>query len=1501
MEKLLQKLNLNFDSKGLKRGRMLYSSSNSLLVLEILGGCFKIDEAKKFVDVASVKYLETFPNIKYFSLKLDDNSSLSMNYRKELFEHIFLLNYKRKNYEIKLGEKIFINFKEGVHKKEDKLCIALIASNLGIKMDMIQDISPASDITFPFKEKKPRLSDVAFCENAVPYELEELPINSEDVEKFFDDVKVIGKVFKIETKNIRQKVLHSIYITNYKESVQVRYFDVKEIELNKDDVIEAYGRMKFDTYANTVVLQAVSVVKNDTIIKSPEINALPVEEERCELHVHSNFDTIDAIPDATEYYKNAKKLGISSLAICDKENVLSFFKTEEANKEMGIKGLYGTELKIINENEFKIFYNNSPYPVNSFVGIDIETTGLSPLFDEIIEISAYKKVDGKIVDYSVLVNRENGDNSLSTKTTELTSITKEMLDNEGIDIKLALQGLLDFIGDAVIIGHNATFDVYFIEEKMRKFLGVKKNYSFVDTMNFARVMIKNKRSYQLQDVASYLKVNLTQHHRAIYDAICCYEIFFKLMGLVSRTELINNEPNETVYAEVKTNTTKALEKLNSLNYEILSQEKIEGLKNSYISVIKFDGNRVEETFHLPDNISSLKVNTVYKENKHFYQDLSLLNNMITEEDILKHQRPFTITALVKNQEGLKDLYKLISLSHTKRITSRGVVLFLSDITKEARKNLLIGSSSRSGIFEKVYFKGAMNLPMKFSFYDYIEFNPKEAYYSIDSNIDDERIKSIIKFLGLKASKLNLPFCMASDAHYIYKEDSEIYKILNKTDFVGGKAHPYKNATYLSEFPIYSTSNMIKKCKEYGYDDLTARKYVIDNPFIVSNLCADSLRITPDKLYVPTETFLKDKNLDVLEGRNITNIKEEFLRLINLSLEKYKYEGKLPEYVEARVKREVDSITQNGYHIIYYISYLLVKKSLMDGYSVGSRGSVGSSFVANLMGITEVNALKPHYRCPKCNYQIYKDVPSFIKIDDKKEAILRKNLNDVSSGFDLKPETCPCCGENLVRDGHDIPFETFLGFNGDKVPDIDLNFASVYQSTAHLFTKELFGENNVVRAGTISKFADKTAFNIVKDYYNGTLSDCEVLRKSESIVDIKRTTGQHASGIVVIPEGMCYEDFMPVQYPANDNSKWLTTHFDYKAIHDNLLKLDILGHIDPTVLKALMDEVRKNPSEYPFKTIQEIPFCDQKIYDLLRKDSQDIVNALGISEFGTNFVMGMLKKIHVESFADLIKVSGLSHGTDVWQNNGEDLVSGNTRFGTIPFKDTIGCRDDIMVELMHYGLKSKSAFDIMEFVRKGKLHKGETEKWEKYKKEMIESNVPEWYIWSLSKIKYMFPKAHAIAYVMSALRIAWFKVYKPLVFYKVYLSIRDKKFDTKTICTNDVDKIEARIDQIKNDKYASAVEKDKIDMLEFSREMINKGFRILLPNINKSSATEFLIVDDKTLLCPFNMIDGVGDEIAKTIERNRTEPYKSLDDLKQRGKANKKFIDGCLELNIMNFD
>ena len=1497
INRIVKKLNINIDTEGVSLC-FKQDKAHSLLIAS-----FKDTKLKNIEDYDILllplwnSLRESFPNVKYFAVEVNETKENSY----KLFKTIFNLNYKRKRYEVKITDsKIFIDTKFNVNSKYDKETIKIMLSLLNIKQGYVfSGEEEIKEIVTPYSENTSRKFDKV--KNYVETKIEDLPITEEMIEKFFVYPKIEGRIVSMDDRRTTKGISYIMTVTNYNESVYVKCFSQSEIAYKIGDSVIVSGKMMYDTYAKKVVLNAYSIEPSNKVFKEDEFDVLESEPMRAELHVHSHFDTQDSIVSPEEYYSNAKKLGISALAICDKENVQSFFESEEKAKEYDVKPIYGVELKVINDKEFKIFHERGSYD-NTFVGLDIETTGLSNIFDEIIEISAYKVVDGKTLEYSCLVNLDSykNINEISEFTTSLTSITNEMLSSEGVSIKDALNGLVDFIGNGIIVAHNADFDVPFIERKLKTYLNLEKKYSYIDTLNFAKAMFEMK-SYTLDKVASKVKVSLEQHHRAIYDAKCCLDIFYALMSLVSETDIepTYSESDETIYALIRTTNIKALEAVKDVKeFNLIYSNHDETTKACFENLVSFKHNKINALLNLEFKGSILKVYTM---DETYWNNLNRLNEKITLNTYLK-DRETHVTCIVKNQKGLKALYKLISLSHTKRIYSHGVCVLLSDILNNTDlvENALFGSSCSSGIFKKIYLSGKeQNFPL--DLFDYFEIQPIEAYYNIDRDITDERIKYVVKYIMKYAKEHNKLVCFDTDAHYLYKKDVEIRKVLVNTALSGGVFNPHSHALRLGEVPMYSTSALIKKMSS-DYE-LDATPYVCDNTLKIASQI-ENINIAPTKLYIPTETFLKDKKLEVLEGRNITNIKDEFERLCNLSLEDYKINGSLPEYVSKRADREMKSIEANGYHIIYYISYLLVKKSNMDGYVVGSRGSVGSSFVANLMGITEVNALKPHYRCPKCHYQIYKDVPSFVKIDIAKESFLRGNLNIVSSGFDLKDAECPCCQTKMLKDGQDIPFETFLGFNGDKVPDIDLNFASVYQAKAHLFTKELFGENNVVRAGTISKFADKTAYTTLEKYYkenNIDVSSAEIERRSQKVIDVKRTTGQHASGIVIIPEGMEYEDFVPIQYPANKSDAWITTHFDYKSIHDNLLKLDILGHVDPTVLKALMEEVKKNPSEYPFKTVKEIPFVDEKIFDLLRKDSADVINALGISEFGTKFVMGMLKEININSFADLVKVSGLSHGTDVWQNNSQVLVAGTTDFGTIPFKDVIGCRDDIMVQLLEYKLEPKDAFDIMEFVRKGKVQK-DGAKWEKYKTILKEHSVPDWYIWSLSKIKYMFPKAHAVAYVMSALRIAWFKAYKPLIFYKVYMSIRDKKFDTKTICTNDISIIDNTIEKYTQNRNISAVDFDKVDMLQMAREMISLGYTFLPPSINHSHSSEFLIVDNTKLLVPYNKIDGVGDEIANSIyEARKDVPYKDEADLRTRGKANKKFIDGCINLGVYNFD
>jgi len=577
-----------------------------------------------------------------------------------------------------------------------------------------------------------------------------------------------------------------------------------------------------------------------------------------------------------------------------------------------------------------------------------------------------------------------------------------------------------------------------------------------------------------------------------------------------------------------------------------------------------------------------------------------------------------------------------------------------------------------------------------------------------------------------------------------------------------------------------------------------------------------------------------------------------------------------------LEKELNSIIGHGFAVIYLIAHKLVKKSLSDGYLVGSRGSVGSSFVATMMEITEVNPLPPHYVCPSCKHsEFFTD-------------------GSVACGFDLPEKNCPACGAKYIKDGHDIPFETFLGFKGDKVPDIDLNFSGEYQPIAHNYTKVLFGEDYVYRAGTIGTIADKTAYGYVKGYasdYNLHFRSAEIDRLAKGCTGVKRTTGQHPGGIIVVPDYMDIYDFTPIQYPADDKtSEWKTTHFDFHSIHDNILKLDILGHDDPTVIRMLQDLSGIDPKTIPTDDPDVLKlFSSTESLGVTEEQIRCKTGTLGIPEYGTRFVRQMLESTKPTTFAELVQISGLSHGTDVWLGNAQELINN----GICELKDVIGCRDDIMVYLMHKGLEPSLAFKIMESVRKGK---GLTDEWIE---EMKKHNVPDWYIDSCLKIKYMFPKAHATAYVLMAVRIAYFKVHYPILFYATYFSVRADDVDID-VMRRGSKAIRAKIEEIEAKGLdASPKEKSLHTVLEIALEMCERGFSFKPIDLYRSDARNF-IVDGNALLAPFNALPGVGTNAAINIVKAREEgEFLSKEDLQKRAKLSKTVVDlldqhGCLK-------
>ena len=1399
------------------------------------------------------------------------------------------------------------------------------------------------------------------------YNISDLPFDQIEVDSFPEHlVQIKGTIFNVELKETKKVNIYSYSVYDGIDSIIVKQV-ISKSKLNntstfkEGDYIDVKGEITYDTFARDVLINALE--NGITLLQKENKEEFVIEETpedmlRTELHIHTKMSTHDGLNDVSDYFKNAKKYGIKALAITDLENVQAFPDGVVAAKANEIKPIYGCEFNVYDENSHKIVYIRNNEINYEYVGVDIETTGLSNQFDDIIEISAYKRVNNELKTYSVIVKLADM-SKLTQKIVDLTSITPELIENEGIDVKDALNGFIEFVGNAFIVAHNATFDVPFLEEKIKTILGKNIKYNFIDTLMFSRVVLKDElKRFSLDVVAKKLKCTLEQHHRAIYDAICCYDIFFALMERLTVNHYSVKDDNMVFPCEgvVKYGTYAKETELRSLidNSKIVSQNiiekhtdecgkivietnqeyidewesslespipytvdgslytfeyntaesmkliaKLKTRKGSKKNVINFEkivtveknqGAKGEITLRF-DNADELAVFLDYglKETTTKNDNVSVdtLNSLILKEDLPNYVRPYNAIVIAKNQQGLKDLFKLVSLAHT-RYMGRNPQIPLS-LLRKYKENLVLGSAGLDGLFRVAFEKSFDEFKSNIDLYDYMELEPLESYIPVSDTRDQKNdIITTIKKIANYCDSINKMVVVGSDAYYI-KPEQKIYRdyYINQP-MVGGGLHRLAKKNVGVQC-LRSTPELIREYSNYVGED-NARRYVVSNTNKVSNMIDDNIRVIHDKLYTPTDDFLKDKVLDVV-GHTVPSVKEELKNICMKEVKKYEVNGKLPLLIQKRLDKELNSIIGNGFQVTYYIAYLLVKKSNSDGYIVGSRGSVGSSFVANLMGITEVNALAPHYYCPHCHFTRFK-----LNDEERKEYgyagdDLDDKLNSVDDGFDLPDAVCPVCGRPLSKDGHDIPFETFLGFNGDKVPDIDLNFSGDYQWKAHNFCKEVFGADHAFRAGTTSTVAEKTAFGYIKASYERRglrIRNTEADRQSKELEGTKHTTGQHPGGIIVIPANFDVLDFTPVQYPANDkNSTWLTTHFDFHKIHDNVLKLDILGHDDPTVLKYLMDYVHEHPTEFPFNDVKGIPLDDPEVYQLLYPDKNDEIHSLAIPEFGTQFVTGMLKDTSPKTFAQLVKISGLSHGTDVWLGNAQDLVSGKSGFAKVPFAKIIGCRDDIMVDLIYMGLNPSKAFEIMEFVRKGKPSK-DKEKWEELKKYMEEKNVPEWYIWSCEKIKYMFPKAHAVAYVLSAMRIAWFKVHKPELFYSAFLSIRADKFDLKTIVKGK-SAIDTRISEIDSNKNSTDVEQAQADVLRVVSECFGRGILIEKPNLNSSDYKTFIINKNYgSLIAPFSAIDGLGEAVAKSItdERETNGSFKSVEDFKERIKSKK---------------
>jgi DNA polymerase-3 subunit alpha (Gram-positive type) len=1185
-------------------------------------------------------------------------------------------------------------------------------------------------------------------------------------------VAVEGRVFSVETRTLPSgRTLVQFNITDDTNSITAKLFANGERQLEalqplaEGVWLRIQGSVQFDTFAKELVFMV-----QDMQPIEPKERKDTAEEKRVELHLHTTMSALDGVTPIAEYAKMAAKWGHTAIAVTDHAGVQAFPEAYSVAKKHGLKPLLGVEAYVVDDGT-PIVYREADVPLTDdteYVVFDTETTGLNAREDTLIEIAAVRMKGREIVgQFASLIDPER---KLSAKISELTGITEDMLVGQP-KLKPVLEQFREFAEGAILVAHNAEFDVGFLGQCALRLGMPAWTQPVIDTLALARALYPGEKNYRLKTLTQKFNVELINHHRALADAEATAKVFAYMQ---------------------ETLRERGIQRLTELN----------GLKGDV------DVTRV---------------------------------------------RPFHATILVQNRTGLRNLYELVSLAHTKYLY-RTPRIPRSELVR-LREGLLIGTACQNGELMQAFLRGKSleEIETICQFYDYLEIQPPSHYENLvrEQMVQSlQSIKDIHRQIVDLGKRLNIPVVATGDAHYLNPGDAIFREV-----FLQSQNGP--DGTWQPPLYLRTTDEMLEEFQHLGED---AYEVVVRAPNRIAEQI-EEVNPIPDTLYAP-----------VIEGAE-----EEITRL---TYEKAKrlYGDPLPEIVESRLKKELNSIISNGFAVIYLIAHKLVVKSLSDGYLVGSRGSVGSSLVATMTDITEVNPLPPHYLCPNCKYSEFIEDGSY------------------GSGFDLPPKDCPKCGTKLNRDGQDIPFETFLGFEGDKTPDIDLNFSGEYQPRAHKYTEELFGKDHVFRAGTISTVAEKTAYGYVRKFAEErglVLRNAELERLVRGCTGIKRTTGQHPGGLMVVPSNMSIYDFTPVQYPADDKSAGtFTTHFEYKpALENALLKLDILGHDDPTVIRMLQDLTGVDPKSIPLDDPLVLGlFSGTETLGVKPEDIRSATGTYAIPEFGTKFVRQMLEDTRPKTFSELVRISGLSHGTDVWLNNAQELI----RQGIATLSEVICARDDIMVYLIYKGLEPSRAFKIMESIRKGKGVKEEDAEY------MRQFGVPEWYIESGRKIKYMFPKAHAAAYVLMAVRIAWFKIHYPLAFYATYFTVRADDFDVE-LMVQGRDAIVRKIEEIEaKGNAASAKEKNLLTVLEVALEMVVRGFRFLPIDLYESHATQFLVKEEeKALLPPFAAIPGVGEAAAKSLYEARQEgPFLSIEDLQARSRVSKTVIEileglGCL--------
>ncbi len=1193
-----------------------------------------------------------------------------------------------------------------------------------------------------------------------------------------------GRIRGVEVKELRTgKQLMTFTVTDFTDSMSVKLFlNTKEnLDEIKGDIkdgafVKIKGVIAMDSWSKEIAVSSVRGIK-----KIPDFTRKRMDNsdvKRVELHCHTKMSDMDGVSEVSDIIKQASKWGMPAIAITDHGVCQAFPDANHTVEKLdGFKVIYGVEAYLVDDLKALIENPDGQTFDDTYVVFDLETTGFSSEHDRIIEIGAVKYQNRRRVDsFSCFVNPEI---PIPFRIEKLTGINDSMV-IDAQTIEEVLPKFIEFCEGAVLVAHNADFDSGFIKTKAKQVMGIDKEYTVVDTVALARVLLPQLNRYKLDTVAKAVGVSLENHHRAVDDADCCAGIFIKFMTMMEERGITNLNQAESLADE--------------------------------------------------------------------------------RENIVKKLPSYHAIILAKNDVGRNNLYRLTSMAHLKYFNRRPRIP-KSELLKH-REGLILGSACEAGELYRAILdnKPEQDIARLVEFYDYLEIQPLgNNRFMIDS--EDIWVSSEQDLIDINKKIVSLgeifgkPVAATCDVHFLNPED-EVYRRI----IMAGQG--FDDADNQAPLFLRTTEEMLNEFQYLGSDK--AYEVVVKNTNMIADMCEKISPVRPDKCP------------PVIENS------DETLRKICYTTAHEMYGEELPEIVKERLDRELNSIISNGYSVMYIIAQKLVWKSNEDGYLVGSRGSVGSSFAATMAGITEVNPLPPHYLCMNGDCHYY----DFDSEDVKKFA--------GGAGCDMPDRICPKCGKPLTKQGFDIPFETFLGFKGNKEPDIDLNFSGEYQSKAHSYTEVIFGKGQTFKAGTVGTVADKTAYGYVRKYFEErqiTKRDSEIVRIAEGCTGIRRSTGQHPGGIIVLPLGEEIDTFTPIQHPANDmTTNIITTHFDYHSIDHNLLKLDILGHDDPTMIRMLQDLTGIDPKTIPLDSPEVMSlFKDTSALGITPDDIGGTkLGALGIPEFGTDFAMQMVIDAKPTCFADLVRISGLSHGTDVWLGNAQTLIMS----GVATISTAICCRDDIMIYLIGKGMDKELSFTIMESVRKGK---GLKEGWPE---QMREHDVPQWYIESCLKIKYMFPKAHAAAYVMMAWRIAYCKVFYPLAYYASYFSIRATAFSYELMCMGK-EKLDYYIaDYKKRSDSLSKKEEDTLKDMRLVQEMYARGLEFLPIDLYKSHSRNFQIVDGK-LLPPFNSIDGLGDVAAELI-MNAAEhgPFLSRDDFQARTKASKTVVALLGDLGIL---